>query len=120
MDDKITIIEGPTPTFDEAQDAWAMGIYEGPAQYGMAITRLRTFNGPALVERCYRAWKNQDSISLEYKDELGLPQTKPIVAVRKVDTEDGQVLLVWLRIDSDDEVESSSPGADADDGFSLD
>jgi hypothetical protein len=120
MDDKITIIEGPTPVFDEAQDAWAMGISEGPAQYGMAITRLRTYNGPALVERCYRAWKNQGSISLEYKDEIGLPQSKPILAVRKVETEDGQVLVVWLRNESVDEVESNSSDSDTDNGFSMD
>lgn len=112
MDDKITIIEGPTPTFDEAQDAWAMGIYEGPAQYSMAITRLRTYNGPALVERCYRAWKESGSISLEYRDSLGLTQQKPILAVRSVATEEGQVLLVWLRIDPEDEAMESQNDSD--------
>ncbi len=120
MDDKITIIEGPTPVFDVSQDAWAMGIYEGPSQSGMALTRLRTYNGPALVERCYRAWKKQESISLEYKDELGLPQNKPILAVRKVDTEDGQVLLVWLKTESMDEVESNLSDNEEDDGLSFD
>ena len=117
MDDKITIIEGPTPVFDDAMDAWAMGIYEGPAQYNMAITRLRTFNGPALVERCYRAWKDQSSILLEYKDELGLPQTKPILAVRSVSTEDGQVLLVWLRIEPEDETEANPNDSDIDENY---
>ncbi len=117
MDDKITIIEGPTPVFDNAMDAWAMGIYEGPVQHNMAITRLRTFNGPALVERCYRAWHNQGSIALEYKDELGLPQTRPILAVRSVNTDDGQVLLVWLRIEPEDEKEPNQNDTDGDENY---
>ncbi len=30
MDDKITIIEGPTPEFEAIQDGWALGINEKP------------------------------------------------------------------------------------------
>ncbi len=99
MDDKITIIEGPTPSFDHAPDAWAMGIFEGPIQHDLVFTRLRTYNGPALVERCYRAWKTQSGIVLEYRDEIGMTQSKPIIAIRSVSSEDGQVLLMWLRME---------------------
>ena len=49
MDDKITIIEGPTTILEDNQDGWAMGLNEGPLLYEMVLTRLRTFNGPALV-----------------------------------------------------------------------
>lgn len=118
MDDKITIIEGPTPSFDEADDAWAMGICECPMQYGIAITRLRTFNGPALVERCYHAWKENGSMTLEYRDEIGLTQTKPILAARYVDVEEGQVLLLWLRVHPQDEFETHANDSDSDEDYS--
>ena len=30
MDEKITIIEGPPPIFEQVNDAWAMGLNERP------------------------------------------------------------------------------------------
>jgi hypothetical protein len=68
----------------------------------MAITRLRTFNGPALVERCHRAWRNQQPIYLEYRSEDGLERQAPIVAARYVELEEGQLLLLWVRITDED------------------
>jgi len=53
MDDKITIIEGPPPVFEPIQNGWALGLGEGPRLPLTLLTRLRTFDGPALVERCY-------------------------------------------------------------------
>lgn len=97
MDNKITIIEGPPPTFEDVDDGWALGLNEGPFLYDLALTRLRTFNGPALVERCYRAWNNHDHIYLHYRDNSGLEERVPIVAARSVDTSEGQVLLLWIR-----------------------
>ncbi len=97
MDNKITIIEGPSPTFEEVDDGWALGLNESPFLYDLALTRLRTFNGPALVERCYRAWSKLDNIYLHYRDDLGLEERVPIMAARSVDTSDGQVLLLWIR-----------------------
>ena len=55
--EKITIIEGPPPTFEERADDWVQSLAEAAQPSRTALTRLRTFNGPALVERCYRAWK---------------------------------------------------------------
>lgn len=101
-EDKITIIEGPPPTFEAIDDAWAMGLNEGPYLYDLALTRLRTFNGPALVERCYGAWNKQQSIYLHFRNDLGLEQKLPIIAARSLDSEEGQVLLLWLRVDPDD------------------
>ena len=63
--------------------------------------RLRTFNGPALVERCYRAWHNQSDIHLHYRNEVGMEQTAPILAARNVETTDGHVLLLWVYLDSE-------------------
>ncbi len=97
MDDKITIIEGPPPAFEMLDGGWAMGLYEGPGLYDMAITRLRTFNGPALVERCHRAWHSQDQMFLHYRNDIGLEERVPILAARALDTDDGQVLMLWVR-----------------------
>ncbi len=104
--EKITIIEGPPPTFELVSDGSLISLTEGPAAYQVALCRLRTFNGPALVERCYRAWRQKQSISLEYRSEDNSTQEAPIVAVRSEDQSDGQVLLVWVRLpDTDIEIE---------------
>jgi hypothetical protein len=118
MEDKITIIEGPPPIFEHVQDGWAMGLYEGPQHSVPALTRLRTFNGPALVERCYRAWHNQIPIHLHYRNDLGLEQTAPILAARNVPTDDGHVLLLWVYLDREKvEYELDSGDDDAEDDF---
>ncbi len=116
MDEKITIIEGPTPAFELIGDGWAMGLQESPTLGAIAMTRLRTFNGPALVERCHRAWRNQQPIHLEYRGEDGLISAKPIVAARTLDTTEGQVILLWVRLpESDIEVELDFDDDDDDD-----
>jgi hypothetical protein len=112
MDDKITIVEGPTPIFEPVQDGWALGLNETRQFSVTALTRLRTYNGPALVERCYRSWKQNQPINLHYRDDLGLEATAPILAARTVQTDDGHVLLLWLHVEREDmELE-----IDADDG----
>lgn len=104
MDDRITIIEGPPPTFEAVDDGWVLGLNESPSMGQIAVTRLRTFNGPALVERCHRAWRNQQPINLEYRTVDGLEEQAPIVAARYIDTESGHVLVLWVRM-TDEEVE---------------
>ena len=99
MDDKITIIEGPPPVFDAVGEIWANGLNESPMLYDMVQTRLRTFNGPALVERCYRRWRSNDPIHLHYRNDLGLEEHAPIVAARAVETDDGHVLFLWVQLD---------------------
>jgi hypothetical protein len=97
-DQKITIIEGPPPTFEVVHDTWANGIVDGSTLANVAITRLRTANGPALVERCYRAWNRRDPINLEFRSTEGLTQEVPIVAARAAETDDGDMLLLWVRL----------------------
>jgi hypothetical protein len=104
MEDKITIIEGPPPTFELVEDGWSTGVLEGPTLYNVALTHLRTFNGGELVERCYKSWKRRENINLEYKSEDGLKKEAPIVAVRATETDEGQVLLLWVRL-PDEEIE---------------
>lgn len=102
IEDKITIIEGPPPTFESVSDGWALGLVEGPILSEIALTRVRTFNGPALVERCHRAWRHQQSIFLEFRSQDGLAQQAPIIAARDVETDDGDMLLLWVRLTSED------------------
>lgn len=104
MEDKITIIEGPPPTFELVDDGWATGVLEGPSLYNVAMTQLRTFNGGQLVERCYKAWRRQESIQLEYRSEDGDNKEANIVAARTTETEDGQVLMLWVTL-PDEEIE---------------
>ena len=103
-EEKITIIEGPTPTFERISELWVHGLSEGTMQNEMVMTRLRTFNGPALLERCNRAWSNRRDIQLEYRTMDGLNTEAPIVAARHLMTEEGDMLLLWLRM-PDDSVE---------------
>jgi hypothetical protein len=123
MDEKITIIEGPPPTFEAANDGWVTGLLESPFLADIAVTRLRTYNGPALVERCHRSWRNQSNIFLEYRTSDGLEQQAPIVAARTLEVDDGQVLLLWVRINNDEvELElgyDDDPGDELDDDLDL-
>lgn len=79
-----------------------MGLNEGPNLSDIAVTRLRTFNGPSLVERCYKAWCNRQPINLEFRNADGLQEQAPIVAARYVETDDGQMLILWVRVTNDD------------------
>ena len=119
MDEKITIIEGPPPNFETIGDGWALGLNESPSLASIALTQLRTFNGPSLVERCYRRWKDNLPIHLHYRNDLGLEETAPIVAARSMGTDDGHVLVLWIsldiqkvhiELDSGDGDESDKPG----------
>jgi hypothetical protein len=101
MDDRITIIEGPPPVFEAVNDGWALGLNESASLSVPALTRLRTFNGPALVERCYRAWKSKQPMHLHYRNDMGMEQSAPILAARNVDTSDGHVLLLWVYLDQE-------------------
>lgn len=98
MDDKITIIEGPPPTFEDVHEGWPLGLNESPTLHKLALTRLRTFNGPSLVERCYRAWRKQQTIQLEFRAADGLIHKTPIVASRTLESDDGQMILLWVRL----------------------
>jgi len=103
MDDKITIIEGPPPVFERINDGWALGLNESPSSNGMALTRLRTFNGPALVERCHRMWHLNEPIFLHYRNDLGLEEKVSILAARAGEVDEGQVLFLWVRYPFGDE-----------------
>jgi hypothetical protein len=106
MEDKITIIEGPPPVFEKVNDGWALGLNDSPWLYDLTLTQVRTYNGPALVERCHRAWQQGVTMYLHYRDEIGVEEKAPILAARAFEAVDGQVLLLWIRqlpeMDADD------------------
>ncbi len=123
MDEKITIIEGPPPTFEAVNDSWSLGLNESPILSEIAMTRLRTYNGPALVERCHRAWRKQEPIHLEYRSSDGLPASAPIVAARYLETEEGQLLILWVRLHQEEaelEIDFEEDDDDEDDYDDLD
>ncbi|MFZ0532256.1 MAG: hypothetical protein WAM09_03675 [Anaerolineales bacterium] len=98
MDDKITIIEGPPPNFEDVHEGWPLGLNESPSLHKLALTRLRTFNGPSLVERCYRAWRKHQTIQLEFRANDGLIHKTPIVASRTLEMDEGQLIFLWVRL----------------------
>jgi hypothetical protein len=100
--EKITIIEGPPPTFEIVGEPWFLGLIEGPVPYRVALCKVRTFNGPALVERCYRAWRDDQPIQLEYRSPDGLSRMAPILAVRWTELPEGHLLMLWVRMDAID------------------
>src|SRR4030065_1562355 len=93
---KITIIEGPPPTFEAATEAWLLGLTEGLVLSHVAICRVRTANGPQLVERCYRAWRDHQSIALEYRAEEGTAQQAPNVVARGTERALGHMNALWV------------------------
>ncbi len=120
---KITIIEGPPPTFEAAMDEWAMAMVEGPSLKKIAVTRVRALNGPALVERCYRAWKQREPIHLEFRSADGLIQRVPIVAAHYSQIDDADVLRLWVAVDNPDieiDYEFVDDDEPADDGQGFD
>ncbi len=117
MSDKITIIEGPTPLFKEVRGLWSYSLVESHLQHDTIFTELRAFKGASLVTRCLQAWRGQEPIYLEYRNTEGLPDQLPIVAAYCKETEDGDVLQLWLRLEREDfeiEVEYSDDYDDDD------
>jgi len=118
---KITIIEGPPPTFELVSDSWLLGLTESPLPSRVAMCRVRTSNGPALVERCYRAWHDGQPIHLEFQGADGLAQQTTIVAARWIGQPEGHLLLLWVRLDEDDtRVEIGFDLSNFDDDFDED
>ena len=113
---KITIIEGPPPTFEFAQEDWAYGMVEGPSIPRIAVTEVRALNGPSLIERCYRAWKAGEPIHLEFRNSFGEIQRLPIVAAGYERRDGGDVLQLWVAIGTP-EIEVTYEFADEDEDW---
>ena len=97
MSEKITVIEGPTPEFREVNGLWIQGVADTPGQYDTYYTELRTFDGISLVNRCSNAWQKNDTIVLEYRSETGLVDEITIIAAHCEETEEGDMIQLWVR-----------------------
>jgi hypothetical protein len=123
MNNKITIIEGPTPEFQTISDFnfndgslnWVNGILEGPFLFDTAFTHLRTFDAQKLLDRCQSAWAEKQIMYLEYKDRIGLKQEDPIIAARAVTVEEGDMLLLWVRKELSDQEDEENENFDEND-----
>lgn len=134
MNNKITVIEGPTPEFQiisntnamEGSLNWVGSVLEGPFLYDTAFTNLRTFDSQKLMDRCLENWQARQTMYLEYRDRLGLRREDPIIAARAVTVEEGDMLLLWVRRELVDEDENDlddsndSGSFDSLDGFDDD
>jgi hypothetical protein len=99
---KITIIEGPPPVFEDPGEAWPSSLGDSIRPFRSALTRMRTHNGPALVERCYHAWKSREPIVLEFRAPDGRITQAPIQAARYVPTPEGHLLMLWVRLNPEE------------------
>lgn len=128
MNNKITIIEGPTPEFQlvsetalgDGSQSWFSSVLEGPFLYDTAFTNLRTFDAQRLLDRCLDTWAAKQTMFLEYKDRIGLLKEDPIIAARAIQVEEGDMLLLWVRRElSDEEEDDDQDYDDFDEGDSL-
>jgi len=94
----ISIIEGPTPEFQPTMQRWLQSIHESPMDRGTAMCQLRTANGPDIMERCQNAWREHRSVKLDFPDEMRMRQQVSVVAMRLDETDDGQVLFLWVSL----------------------
>jgi len=103
----ITIIEGAEPDFEPHNDIWALSLLEGTSLTGLERCRLRTFNGPALVERCRSAWDEGRPVLLDYPNRLGLRRQRLVAAARSDEVSEGMILHLWIRVSDSPETEDS-------------
>lgn len=119
----ITIIEGPTPEFHPSPQDWLQSIYEGPDDRDAVFCQLRTNNGRDILDRCMEAWNQGRPVRLEYPDEMRMRQLADVIAMRLSDTEEGQLLQLWLSFpldydeDEDDDDDAEEAYDEDDDGF---
>ncbi len=101
----ITIVEGPQPDFMPHNDGWALSLLEGARFIGLERCRLRTFNGPAMVDRCRNAWAENRPVLLDYPNRLGLRRRVGVAAARWEEVPEGMLLHLWVRAPDPSETE---------------
>ncbi len=94
----ITIVEGPPPEFQPPRETWAFSVHERPQPSTLAYCRMRTFNGPKMLERCQNAWKEDRSVKLDFPDQMGMRQQAEIIAARWNEADEGHLLHLWVRL----------------------
>lgn len=92
----ISIIEGPTPDFRPTGHGSLHSIHEGPSELATAVCELRTNTGPAIIDRCTAAWREQRPVKLEYPDEVRMPQMIDVISMQLREREEGEILMLWV------------------------
>lgn len=115
----IEIIEGPTPEFRSTAQTWLQSLHEGPEVAEVAMCQLRTATGEDIKARCEDAWQDSRPVRLDYPDEWGMRQRLDVVAMRLSETEEGQLLTLWVSVPYDllDDVDEEDFDVDDDDFF---
>jgi len=124
----ITIVEGPPPDFQLANELWPLSLWEGSAPQTVAYTQMRTFDGSSMLERCTRAWSQSRPVMLDFPQADGLRQQAEVLAARATTVEEGDVLNLWValpvgQVAADDEafdVGDDDDGDAEDDDFAAD
>ena len=119
--ERITVVEGPTPAFEPNTEPWLLAMSEGPEIPFTGRCLLRTLDGDALLQRCRKAWQQGRAACLEFTNMAGLPEEALILAARVGEVEAGEVLHLWLRLnswpeesdDADDPLDFESDDGDA-------
>ncbi len=110
----ITIVEGPPPDFRLAREFWPLSLWEGSVPQVVALVQMRTFNGPAMYERCTRAWSQARPVLLDFPQMDGLRRKAEILAARVTTVDEGDVLNLWVALPAG-EVANEADGFEADD-----
>lgn len=98
--ERITVVEGPTPAFEPNTEPWLLAMSEGPTIPFTGRCLLRTLDGDALLERCRKAWQHGRAACLEFTNMAGITEEALILAARVGEVEAGEVLHLWLRLNS--------------------
>lgn len=101
----ITIVEGPPPDFQEADNRWANGVLEGETITQTALVQMRTFDGAKLVQRCQTAWNAGRPARLNFPVGDGTRGELDIVAARWETVDEGDKIFLWVRIDAQFDIE---------------
>lgn len=125
----ITIVEGPPPDFQLANELWPLSLWEGSTPQAVAYTQMRTFDGSSMLERCTRAWSQSRPVMLDFPQADGLRQQAEVLAARATTVEEGDVLNLWValpadQVTADDEAlgaddEDDDDGSVDDDDFAI-
>ena len=108
----ITIVEGPPPEFAAVRRDWTASLAEGQTGSLVATCEMRTFDGQSLVARCVRAWDDGHPARLDYPVELSASSPPggraevEIVAACWEQVEEGQKLVLWVKVDDVDEMDA--------------
>lgn len=94
----ITIVEGPSPQFQPPMETWALSVHEARAPSPVAYCRMRTISGRRMLQRCQDAWAEARPVQLDFPDEMGLRRRATILAVRWSETDEGDLLHLWVRL----------------------